>query len=209
MSWLFWQNNRKAGTNPTKGQVKLSQKLLDSDIPWKYVCKIEFIAFLIKGDRTARWIIDSKDPEYCTRHEANAVSKKLIWLMLLSRKKPKIESELRKLLVCKETNGCKLLEGHQGSCRINGTEFAESTKCQLCGRKITYEDFERDARKDPQGISAAHRTPLSRITRGHNARNIAWAHRVCNQIQGEQTLDETLERMRDILESHGFNVTRR
>jgi len=206
MPWLFWQVNSKAGCKPPIEWLRLAVKLLPV-LPRRYVEKIELVAFVIKGERKARWLLDTNDPEYCTKTEALAVAKKLAWLTLLSRDPPIIEPQLRPILSCNETHGCNLLIGHNGNCRTTGNPFSEATRCQLCGRKIALDDFARNGRQDPNSITVGHRTPLSRTTRGHYARNIAWAHRACNQLQSEQTIDEALQRMRDILELNGYTIT--
>lgn len=208
MPWLFWQLNSKAGTRPPIEWLRLAVALLGV-LPRKYVEKIELIAFSIKGKRTARWLIDRNDPEYCTKSEALAVAKKLAWLTLMSGDPPLIESRLRTILSCDETQGCKLFIGHEGNCRTTGNRFSEATRCQLCGRRLVLEDFDRNGRRDPNSIQVGHRTPLSRTTRGHNARNVSWAHRACNQLQSEQTVDEALQRMKNILELHGYDVRSR
>lgn len=68
--------------------------------------------------------------------------------------------------------------------------------------------IDRDGRRDPNAIQMGHHIPLSKGTRQHNARNIAWAHRSCNQIQSEQTLDEVIKNLKNILEGHGYSVSK-
>lgn len=205
MTWVFWQLNSKAGTNPPVQWLRLTVPLLGV-LGRKHVGKIELVAFSIKGDRTARWLLTRNDPEYCTEAEALKVAKKLAWLTLLSRNPPQIEPNLRPLLSCTKTQGCKLLEGHMENCRTTGNQFSGATKCALCGRPIALTDFNLDGRRDPSSISVNHRTPLSRMVHGHNAENIAWAHRACNELQSEQTVNETLQRIKDILVQNGFTV---
>jgi hypothetical protein len=173
MTWLFWQLNTKAGTNPPAQWLTLMAQLRGV-LPRKDVEKIELVAFSIKGKRTARRLLNTTNPEYCTETEALKVAKKLAWLTLLSRDPPQIEPQLRPLLSCDKTQGCKLLIGHTGNCITTGNPFSTATRCALCGKQISIGNFNLNGRRDPNSITVNHRTPLSRTAHGqhgHNAEN--------------------------------------
>ena len=207
MPWSNWTIRRQLTTTPREWENILT--IISPILPRRDIDKIEYVAFTIKHYRTVRWRIDHNDPEYCTEQDAINAAKKLLWLLFLSNGSPDMPADLRPLLLCNETPNCRLFIGHEGGCLTSGNAEEPITQCQLCTRNILFTDFDRDGRRDPLALQVAHRTPLSRGVRQHNARNVSWAHRSCNQNQSEQTLDEFLENMRRILEGHGYNVTRR
>ncbi len=210
MVWHNWVVRLNNPTTPMEwDQILgvLSATGLNSKSMNDIIDKIELASFVTKGDRRGRWTLDITDPEYCTEKEAIDVAKKLLWLALLSNNAPGIPQNLSPLLLCDATQGCKLFIGHDGPCNTVNAPAPTPTRCPMCHRIINYEDFDRDGRKDPLSIQIGHRTPLSRQVRQHNARNISWTHRQCNFIQGDQTLDEALRNLADILEAHGFTVT--
>ena len=51
-----------------------------------------------------------------------------------------------------------------------------------------------------------HLIPLSREREGHNVKNVVWVHRRCNYIQDEQTVGETIDTLREILQRHGYKI---
>ncbi|HEC88377.1 MAG TPA: hypothetical protein ENI52_03580 [Thermoplasmata archaeon] len=206
MNWNNWVLNRQAKDNPPNEWIRILE-YLKKILPDRLINKIEFTAFVIKGKRTARWILNRDHPEYCTKNEALQVAKKLTWQMLLSKGSPPINPELKELLLC-DNEDCKLFIGHEGRCNTEEVPFG-ITRCHLCKKIIYFEDFDRDAKRDPLSIQIGHSIPLSRTTRGHNVRNVVWAHRKCNQIQSEQTLYEVLENMSTILEAHGYTIEKR
>lgn len=82
----------------------------------------------------------------------------------------------------------------------------EITYCPICKEIINYEDFILSGRTDPTSIQMGHLIPLSRGKEGHNIENAVWVHRRCNYIQDEQTVEETIETLRQILERHGYKI---
>ncbi len=203
--WVFWQAKFKAQADAPQEWQAMSHQLRTA-LPREIIEKIELISFLQKGSRIARWKLGRSDPDYCTVSDAIRVAKKLAWLALTSKEPPDVPIALRPVLRCENTATCTQLEGHDGACNNTGSWTFDKTRCDLCGRRIEFEDFDRDGRRDPESVTVAHRSPLSRAIRQHNSRNVSWAHRSCNQMQGEQSVDEALEKMRSILMVHGYVV---
>lgn len=204
MGWNYWVVRIAAGDNPPQEWVEIL-KHLSKLLPDDYINKIEVAAFTIRGQRTARWRIDPSDSEYSTRENALGAAKKLAWLLLKSEGTPEIPEDLYKLLICTKTGQCKLLEGHEGNCG-DISHIDEPTHCLVCRETIKFEDFKRAGRTDPISIQMGHIIPLSRGKGGHNASNVIWTHRRCNYIQGEQTIKETIETIREIVKRHGYEI---
>lgn len=207
MTWFFWQNKYKAGTPPPTEWITLGNALINLGIKRKYVEKVELAAFLIRGERKARWSLDSSNSEYCTEQEALNIAKKLSALVLLSRSSARIEKSILPLVKCTNNSYCNLYEGHEGPCTRSGTR--KPTRCTLCGHRITLSDFDKDGKRDQNSITMSHRSPLSRTPGGHNAKAVEWAHRSCNSSLSSMSLDEAIEKSKEILEYHGYRVSRR
>ena len=200
MPWNSWIVSSSSGANASKEWEDLIDKLKSIGIPDKVINKIELVAFVIKGVRTARWLVDVNDPEYCSEEEALRVAKKLTWLVLKSKNAPPMADELKNILLCDKTANCKLFIGHTGDCTTDASVGV--TKCALCREELSLSDFKRDARSHPSAIQINHKIPLSRQNNSHNAENLGWAHRRCNYIQGEQTLEETIKTLARIVAAH-------
>lgn len=185
--WNYWVLNSFSGKKPPIEWVNILKEI--KEIKTKYINKIEVAGFSIRGERIARWQLTKEHPEYSTLENALGAAKKLTWLLLKSMNAPTMSDELKFLLNSKK-------------------DFLEEfTCCPLCKNKIKYEDFELDGRKDLNSIQMGHLIPLSKIKEGHNKENVMWMHRRCNYIQDEQTLDETIIFLKQILNSHGFVVS--
>lgn len=204
MGWNYWVLNSFSGSEPPGEWVKILGHL-SSLIPDKYIRKIEVAAFSIRGERTARWLVDSSHPEYSDKEDSLGAAKKLTWLMLESKGGPSLTKELHKLLTCSKNNQCKLLEGHEGECK---EKFEISTsKCPLCQETLRFKDFKKDARSELFAIQMGHLSPLSKCQGGHNSDNVFWMHRRCNYIQDEQNIEKTVEDLCEIVRKHGYEVS--
>lgn len=47
-----------------------------------------------------------------------------------------------------------------------------------------------------------HINPLKTGLLNHKIYNLGWGHNFCNLIQGDKSLDETINELREILDSH-------
>lgn len=202
MAWIDWRVKSFAGDKDAPKEWDEITEKLKIILPKKYIEKIELTAFVIRDCRKARWILNKTDKEYCSKDDALDTAKKLTSLMLLSEGNKPISEDLKKLLLCK-TKECTLFVGHEGSC---GQGVNEVTNCPLCKQIISLNDFDRDARKDPMSVQLGHFIPLSRQNNGHNAKNVVWIHRKCNEIQSEQTMDELIKSLMNIVKSHGYEI---
>jgi hypothetical protein len=198
--WHSWVLNLAAGANPPDEWVAILGSLNRLGLEGTHIDKIELAAFSIRGKRTARWNLDSSDAEYATLRNSIGAAKKLTWLLLKSDGAQGVDQELYRSLKCAQSSSCVLLEGHEGECK--GREETTTTTCPICLKAVELEDFNKDGRTDLYSIQMGHLIPLSKASEGHNARNVVWAHRICNYIQDEQTVEEAIETLRRIVEKH-------
>lgn len=207
MSWQYWVIKIAAQADaPPEWSNILSQ--LAGYINNKQINKIEVAAFTIRGQRTARWLIPHTHAEFSTIENSIGAAKKLTWLLLKSQGGPGLNSALNLSLKCTKDNRCVLLEGHDGECsELDRT--LEITKCPICLEPIKLDDFNRDGRTDPFSIQMGHLVPLSKTTQGHTSDNVVWVHRRCNYIQDEQTVEETIITLSEIVKKHGYRVSNR
>ncbi|MEW6686895.1 MAG: hypothetical protein AB1393_11935 [Candidatus Edwardsbacteria bacterium] len=188
MPWHYWVLRKFATAELPKEWVRILEEL-KSILTTKYIDKIEVAAFSIRGKRIARWQLKKDHAEYSTKQNTLGAAKKLTWLLLKSRNAPSISEQLIPLL-------------------NKDREFAEEiTYCPICQEAINFEDFMRSGRMDPVSIQMGHLIPLSRAREGHNVQNVIWVHRRCNYIQDEQTVSETIDTLRQILERHGYKIS--
>lgn len=189
MPWHYWVLRKFAAAEPPKEWEKIL-KLLKDILPVNYIDKIEVAAFSIRGKRIARWQLERSHPEYSTKLNTVEAAKKLTWLLLKSKNAPTISHKL-----------CTLLNKDK--------RFTEEiTCCPVCRETICLDDFKRSGRVDPMSIQMGHLIPLSRGKDGHNAHNVVWVHRRCNYIQDEQTIEETIETLCQILKRHGYEASK-
>lgn len=189
MPWYYWVLRKFAIAEPPKEWEKILEEL-KGVLPAKYIDKIEVASFSIRGKRIARWQIETDNAEYSTEQNALGAAKKLTWLLLRSKDAPSISDVLNSLL-------------------DKNREFVdEITYCLICKEIINYEDFRRSGRTDPISIQMGHLIPLSREKEGHNIQNVVWVHRRCNYIQDEQTVSETITTLWQILERHGYKISK-
>lgn len=205
--WHFWVLNLAAGADPPE-EWKTIVGNLSRIIDGAYIDKIEAAAFTIRGKRTARWGVPEDHSEFATLENSLGAAKKLTWLLLESEGSPGMPSELYDSLRCTKSTECRLLEGHSGECETREPTH-ETLRCPVCLETINLADFERPGRTDPLSIQMGHLIPLSRGRHGHNATNVVWTHRRCNYIQDEQTVEETIRTLCDIVQRHGYKVSSR
>ena len=185
MVYTGWNNHvlkRYAGDNAPQNWINFLGKIR-GDIQKKTIDKVELTAFVAKQHRTGRWLLRRTDPEYCTKFEAFKIAKKLIFLILLSKNGVGVGNDLE-------------------------DDFPEKqyprqiTECPLCKIEIELSDFDKNANIDLTAIQMGHKIPLSRVSNSHNANNVFWIHRKCNYIKGEQTLQEALDSLIEIIRNH-------
>jgi hypothetical protein len=188
MPWHYWVLRKFATAEPPKEWEKILE-YLRSILPPKYIDKIEVASFSIRGKRIARWQLKKDHPEYSTKLNALGAAKKLTRLLLKSKNTPSVSEQVISLL------------------NIDREFTDEITSCPICKEIINFEDFKRSGRTNPISIQMGHLIPLSRGKEGHNSKNVVWVHRRCNYIQDEQTVSETIQTLRQILERHGYKVS--
>ncbi len=203
--WHFWVVNRNAGVEPPE-EWETIIGYLSPIINGAYIDKIEVAAFTIRGKRTARWRVAVDHSEFATLENSLGAAKKLTWLLLRSEGSPEMPSGLYDSLKCTKSTECRLLEGHSNGCetRVQGYE---NLRCPVCLETVNLADYERDGRTDPLSMQMGHLVPLSRTRHGHNAANVVWVHRRCNYIQDEQTVEDTIRTLCDIVRRHGYEVS--
>lgn len=194
MSWHFRVMNIAAKAKPPKEWEEIL-KFLKGILPSEYINKIEVAAFAIPKKRTARWKVKRGTPEYkyfSRRPDALEVARKLTWLLLKTKNSPSIPRKLKILL-------------NKRNKFIN-----KITYCPICRRLLNFQNFKLFGRKDPSSIQIGHLIPLSRLSigKGHNAQNVVWVHRRCNDLQDEETVDETIETFHQILKRHGYKISK-
>ncbi|MFM7682818.1 MAG: hypothetical protein ACKO7P_08735 [Bacteroidota bacterium] len=172
---------------PSKDWIDLIELLKDSDlVENKVLGKIEVASFAIRGSRLLRWRIREDDPEYSSEEECLKIAKKLlVYFLQINDLNKEIPKEIKNTLEIDEN--------------------AEPTKCPLCLLEIEKEQFLIDARIHPKAIQMGHLNPLNlrdENNSNHFAENINWQHRRCNYMQGEDTLDNALDFMIEILQRH-------
>jgi len=181
---MVWNNHltkRLAGDTPPIEWERLIIRI-NPLLNKKIIDKVELTAFVAKGHRTGRWLLNRNDPEYCTKIEAFNTAKKLIFLILNSK------------------NGVGV---NQIQDDFPEEYFKkEITKCPICKKEITLTDFDKNAKKDPLSIQIGHDIPLSRTLNQHNSKNVFWIHRKCNFLKGERTVNETMLDFLDIIKTH-------
>jgi hypothetical protein len=73
-----------------------------------------------------------------------------------------------------------------------------STECEICKKQIPFDLF-NNAQRGKADIETCHKNP-----RIHNAENVGFSHRECNIAQGNKTLEEYYEWIRETLERAGY-----
>jgi hypothetical protein len=190
MNWHCWVLSKFAGDAPPREWINILDEL-KKVISGKNIDKIEYASFVIRGERKARWLLDRAHSEYSTKNDALGAAKKLTWLLMKSRGAPLISKRLKRLL-------------------INDEKFIdETTTCPLCKEIIKIDDYNLSGRNDLYSIQMGHLIPLSLKPRSHNAGNVVWMHRRCNYIQDEQTIDNTINFLKQILKTHEHIISTR
>lgn len=72
-----------------------------------------------------------------------------------------------------------------------------STTCLICKARLDFKDFGQ-ARRGRAKIETAHASP-----RAHSSANVGFAHRHCNIAQGDKSLDQFYEWIKEILQRAG------
>ena len=77
------------------------------------------------------------------------------------------------------------------------------TRCPLCLEQLKKDHFIVNARDDDKGAQACHVEALSEIQVMHRGGNVRWGHRICNAMQSDRSIEETLQSFKYILIKHG------
>lgn len=185
-NWHYWViRTANPEINPPTDWIIILENL-GKLVPGKIIDKIEAAAFIIRGTRIIRWILDQNDPQYATESESTEVAKKLLSQYLdLTNFQENIDDDIISLLKPYKTGN--------------------PTRCSMCLEELSTDSFLLDGRTDPNSISMGHLTPLSMRNQqfsNHFADNVNWQHRRCNYMQGERTINEALDYMKEILKRH-------
>jgi hypothetical protein len=85
--------------------------------------------------------------------------------------------------------------------------------CPLCKKEITSNEFFTDIEQDEgreeedntqTAIELMHIKPLKPGEFNHCTYNLAWGHKHCNIIQGNLSIEETLDKLKDIISRNGM-----
>lgn len=183
--WVIWKANN--GVEPPADWTKLiKENKRHALVEAKIFNKIEVAAFTIRGERTLRWRINKSHSEYSTKKDCLDVAKKLYaYYLRLKDFDKQIPPKIKKLVSLKS--------------------YPDNTQCPLCLEEIEKGMFFLDARKQSSAIQMGHKNPLSkRIQKNHlhTKENVIWQHRRCNYMQGEDTIENALNYMLEILKRH-------
>ncbi len=151
--------------------------------------KVEAASMVIRGVRTERWLINKHDHEYANKKDTLNSSKKLMYEAVISKNSPyqkyAIKKEILQKVSCSKDK-CLLPIGHSGKHRkIWDTKL----RCDICGEEILYKQIlgkgraDRGSKLDPTVCTMGHIDPLTSGGK-HNARNVSWQHKQCNDSQG-------------------------
>lgn len=202
-NWCNWFVNIGAKQKAPKGWFILWKDLLKFGLDRKLLEKVEAASMVIRGKRTERWLINKKDHEYASQRDALEATKKLIYQAVISDDSPYNEQKktiiLRKV-VCVRSN-CSLPIGHGGKHK-KGRE--NKLNCSICGERIAYKQIMskgragRGSKLDPQVCTMGHIDPLTAGGK-HNAGNVSWQHKYCNDCQGNLRRSDFLKLLAKII----------
>jgi len=169
----------------------------------KLLCKAEAASMVIRTYRTERWLIDKHDHEYAYKKDSLEATKKLIYQAVISQGSPYSDIALKRKILQKVSCSirCLLPIGHSGN---HSNSFIGDLRCSICGEIISYNQIMGKARAtrgfriDPDVCTMGHINPL---TSGgmHNAQNVSWQHKQCNNCQGNLSRKDFLKLISKII----------
>lgn len=208
-NWFNWfvdvGSEKKA---PHKWSV-LWKRLLKLGIDKKLLSKVEAASMVIREVRTERWLIDKDDHEYATIKDAINATKKLIYQAVISKDSSYNRYTKKSILkeVSCERKECLLSPGHPGKHR---RVYYSKSHCSICGEEIIYRQImgkgraKRGSKIDPKVCTMGHIDPLTAGGK-HNAENVCWQHKQCNDSQGNLTRSDFIKLLGKIIK---FNKKR-
>jgi len=195
-NWCNWFVNIGSKQKAPREWVVLWKTLLKLGVERKLLEKVEAASMVIRGKRTERWLINKNDHEYATKEDALEATKKLIYQAVISDSSP-YNFQITKLVLEKiacTKNRCSLPIGHSGK---HKREMESRLNCSICGERINYKQIMskgragRGSKLDPQVCTMGHIDPLT-VGGKHNAENVSWQHKYCNDCQGNLSRSDFL-----------------
>lgn len=179
---------------------EVSTKLANKDLEKKLLFKIYNAAYSTAGETASNSPIKNRG----NRYSDIPISKEEQYLL---KKEEKYRIGIRK-------DEASTFENCQ-NVAIELTESIEDiilekntkkSKCPICLERISLEELGYD-RYNHKSIQSCHLEPLSEDVMMHKSGNVAWGHRICNIMQNDSTIPETVERLRKIVENHDSKKT--
>lgn len=202
-SWCAWfVNIGKKDVAPYEWRT-LWESLLQLGVDRKLLEKVEAASMVIRGNRTERWLIDKNDHEYASKKDALEATKKLIYQAIVSKGSPYTDLKLKKAILQKVscTSKCFLAIGHL---KKHSKQYDKSLQCGICGEIIFYDQIMGKARATRGSKIASDVCTMGHVdplTSGgmHNAKNIGWQHKRCNDCQGNLSKKDFLNLLNRII----------
>jgi hypothetical protein len=163
------------------------------------------------------------DYDYASKEEINNVRYQMAYLIY---KVPNMKKELKSRLGISEEQICRYENHVESYCEekklIDFTKLVsikawdESKNipiCPLCKNEITANEFFTDIEQDEgreeedntqTAIELMHIRPLKPGEFNHCTYNLGWGHKHCNIIQGNLSINETLDKLKAIMKSNGM-----
>jgi len=202
-NWCNWFVNIGKKQRAPYEWVSLWKDLLKLGVERKLLEKVEAASMVIRGKRTERWLINKKDHEYASQRDALEATKKLIYQAIISEGSP-YNGQKKKTILRKVACGissCSLPVGHGGKHKKG---WENKLNCSICGELIAYKQImnkgraERGSKLDPQVCTMGHVDPLTSGGK-HNAGNVSWQHKYCNDCQGNLSRNDFLRLLTKII----------
>lgn len=205
-NWCNWFVNIGSRQRAPHEWVILWKTLSKLGAERKLLEKVEAASMVIRGERTERWLINKKDHEYASKGDALRATKKLIYQAIISEGSPYDEQKKKIILekVACAKNSCFLPVGHSGKHR---KVRENKLNCSICGERIEYKQIMsrgrggRGSKLDPQVCTMGHVDPLTAGGK-HNAENVSWQHKYCNDCQGNLSRNDFLRLLLKIIRFH-------
>jgi hypothetical protein len=163
------------------------------------------------------------DYDYASNEEINNVRYQMAYLIY---KVPNMKEELKSRLGISEEEICRYENHVESYCKeknlIDFTRLVlikawDKSKnipiCPLCKNEITANEFFTDIEQDEgreeedntqTAIELMHIRPLKSGEFNHCTYNLGWGHKHCNIIQGNLSINETLDKLKAIMQSNGM-----
>jgi hypothetical protein len=202
-NWCNWFVNIGSKQKAPNEWVVLWRNLLKLGVERKLLEKVEAASMVIRGKRTERWLINNNDHEYASQKDALEATKKLVYQAVISDGSPYSEQTKKNVLkkIAPGRNGHIFSVERRGK-RKKSRE--NKLSCSICGETIEYKQImgkgraKRGSKLDPKVCTMGHIDPLTAGGK-HNARNVSWQHKYCNDCQGNLSRSDFLRLLSKIL----------